>query len=342
MQDHTLSERKQKVLQALVDSYITSVEPISSGAIHAKYLPEVSTATIRSELAMLEEMGYLTQPHVSSGRIPSSKAYRYYVDHMIADADIDVEHLRASMEERLRDVGEIVKDGAKIVSDITNYTSMLMITSADNILIRDVKLVDLYDNNALVLIITDSGVVQNRQIQLAPGLPSNYIEVANKLLVKAFAGKSLAQAIHNSDAATHAELEKFRDLFEQVISMVQDYKQSRENQLYVEGTEKIFDYPEYRDVDNVKNFMSVVSHKEKLADLMQGQGDIEYSIRIGSEESEDLRNMALVSAKYKINGKEIGQVGVIGPERMDYKKVLGTLKELGKWLTDTDSDENRE
>ncbi len=340
--DNNLSERKKKVLQALVDSYITSVEPISSGAIHRQYLPEVSTATIRSELAMLEEMGYLNQPHVSSGRVPSSKAYRYYVDHFIEVGDIDLAQVRESVETRLRDVEEIVHEGAKIVSDITNYTSMLMITSADNILIRDVKLVDLYDGSALVLIITDSGVVQNRQIRLTEGMPANYVDVANKLLIKAFAGKSLAQAIHNADAAADAELEKFRDLFEQVVQMVQDYKQARENQLFVEGTEKIFDYPEYRDVENVRNFMSVVAHKEKLADLMHGQGDIEYSIRIGSEESEDLRNMALVSAKYKINGKEIGQVGVIGPERMDYKKVLGTLKELGKWLGEETQDSDRE
>ena len=137
--DNNLSERKKKVLQALVDSYITSVEPISSGAIHRQYLPEVSTATIRSELAMLEEMGYLNQPHVSSGRVPSSKAYRYYVDHFIEVGDIDLAQVRESVETRLRDVEEIVHEGAKIVSDITNYTSMLMITSADNILIRDVS-----------------------------------------------------------------------------------------------------------------------------------------------------------------------------------------------------------
>lgn len=332
MSEPNLSERKKKVLQALVDSYITSVEPISSAAIQAKYLPEVSTATIRSELAMLEAMGYLNQPHVSSGRVPSSKAYRYYVDHFIQDGDIDIEQVKQTVEERFKTVGEIVRDGAKIVSDITNYTSMLMITSADNITIKEVKLVDLYDKSALVLIITDNGVIKNKEIPLPPDAGADYIEVANGLLCRSFAGKRLAEVLNDSADAAEKELDEFKTVFEEVISLIADFKRSREEQVYVEGTEKIFDYPEYRDVDNVRNFMSVVSHKEKLADLMNGDGDIEYSIKIGSEDAQELRNMALVSARYTIDGKEVGQVGVIGPERMDYKKVLSVLKELGRLL----------
>lgn len=332
MSEPDLSERKKKVLQALVDSYISSVEPISSAAIQAKYLPGVSTATIRSELSMLEEMGYLNQPHVSSGRIPSSKAYRYYVDHFIQDADINIEQVKQTVEERFRAVSEIVRDGAKIVSDVTNYTSMLMITSADNITIKEVKLVDLYDSSALVLIITDSGVIKNKQIALPQDAGKDYVEVANGLLCRAFAGKRLADVLNNADDDTDRELQDFKKVFEEVISLIADYKKSREEQLYVEGTEKIFDYPEYKDVENIRNFMSVVTHKEKLAGLLDRTGDIEYSIKIGSEDAEDLPNMALVTARYSIDGKEIGQVGVIGPERMDYKKVLSVLKELGKLL----------
>ncbi|MDY4592283.1 MAG: heat-inducible transcriptional repressor HrcA [Eubacteriales bacterium] len=333
MGETNLTERKKKILKALIDSYINDVEPISSAAIQKQYLPEVSTATIRSELSMLEEMGYLTQPHVSSGRIPSSKAYKYYVEHILDISDIDSAQIREIVNEKFQSVQEVVKNGAKIVSDITNYTSMLMITSADNIVIKDIKIIDMYDNTALVLIVTDNGVIKNKQIDLPHDVKENFIEVAGGLLRKAFVGKSIAE-VTNGDDCLDKELEAFRSIYEQVIAFVMDFKNATEEQLYVEGTEKIFDYPEYKDVDNVRQFMSVVSHREKLCGLMEGEGDIEYCVRIGSEDSVDLANMALITAKYNINGKEVGHVGVIGPERMDYKKVLGVLKELGVLLQD--------
>ncbi len=340
MKQGNLSDRKKKILQALVDTYIADVEPISSSAIQSRYLPDVSTATIRSELATLEELGYLTQPHISSGRIPSSKAYRYYVDNFVTESDLDMQKIKEIVNSRFETVEEIVKDGAKIVSDVTNYTSMMMISNADNILIKNVKITDLYDGNALVLIITDTGVVKDKEIKLPVSDESNFIEVANGLLNKCFSGKKLAEVINNEQIIDN-ELENFRQLYQDVIELLQEYKNNREGQLFVEGQEKIFNYPEYQDLGNVKNFMSVITHKEKIREIMQDQGDIQFSIRIGSEENEDLQNMALVSAKYLINGKEVGQLGVLGPERMDYKKVISVLKQLGKLIGELEDDKNK-
>lgn len=340
MGEKTLSDRKKKILQAVVDSYITSVEPISSNNIQDKYLPDVSSATIRSELATLEDLGFLIQPHVSSGRVPSSKAYRYYVDNFIGEDDLDTEQLMESINQRFANVEEIVRDGAKVVSDITNYTSMLMITSADNISIKDIKLVDLLDGTALVLIITDSGIIKNKQISIeSVGENSNYIQVANGLLARSFVGKKLADVVNN-DSILDKELQAFQSIYNDVIDLIIDYKRSREGEVFVEGQNKIFNYPECQDLDNVKNFMAIVNHKEKLHDLMSEDGDIEFNIKIGAENSHDLQNMALVTAKYSMNGKEVGQVGVIGPERMNYKKVLSVLKHLGKFI-DKISDNNK-
>ena len=332
--DDKLTERKKKVLQALVDGYITSVEPISSGDIQAKYLPNVSTATIRSELSHLEEMGYLIKPHVSAGRVPSSKAYRYYVENFVEDDIIDLEQLRNNISKNYDSVVEIVKDSAKIVSDVTNYTSMLMIANSDTLTIKDIKLLDMFDGKALVLIITDSGVIKDKEINL-PKIEDNYVEVANGLLSKTFAGKTLSQIV-NSQVDLDAELKDFKQIFEKVIDLLSEYKKSRDGQLFVEGTDKIFDYPESKNYDNIKNFMTIVGKKDKLKNLMKDDGDIEVSIKIGAEDGEGLDNMALVSAKYHIKGKEVGQLGVIGPERMDYKKVLGVLKQLGKIIDNLD------
>lgn len=336
MSENNLTERKRKVLQALVDSYITSVEPISSSEIQAKYLPDVSTATIRSELSTLEELGFLTQPHISSGRIPSSKAYKYYVKNFIDQEDIDTTEIEKLVFQRFESVQEIVEGGAKIVCDATNYTSMLMLSSADSIVVKDVKVVDLFDGSALVLVITDSGVISNKQIRLPLSPEANYIEVANNLLSITFAGKCLSEILCDKNMADGA-IEEFRELCRDVVNLVADFKKTRDGRVFVEGTEKIFQYPEYQNLDNVKNFMSIVNQKGKLQNLMKEDGDIEFNIKIGAEDDKDLENMALVSAVYKIDGKEIGQLGVIGPERMDYKKVLKVLKLLGKLIENVEN-----
>ncbi len=331
MKDKTeLSERKKKILNALVDSYISDAEPISSAAIKDKYMPDVSTATIRSELATLEEMGYLSQPHISSGRVPSSKAYKFYVDNILASGNqMDAQQIKSILATKYASIKEIVKDSAKIVADVTNYTSMLMISSTDNITVNDVKVIDMYDGTALVLIVTNNGSIKDKTIKLPESSINNYIEVANGLLYRTFAGKRLVEIVHSHNIID-AQLKDFEDLFEQVLNMIIDYKQTRESQIQIEGKDKIFNYPEYNDVNNVKNFLSIVNDQEKLHEIVKDKdGSIEFSIKIGTEDDETLQDMAIVSAKYKLNGDEVGQLGVIGPQRMDYKKVLSVLKEIG-------------
>ena len=331
MKDKTgLSERRKKILNALVDSYISDAEPISSSAIKEKYMPDVSTATIRSELATLEEMGYLNQPHVSSGRVPSSKAYKFYVDNILAEeGQFDEASIKSVLATKYASIKEIVKDSAKIVSDVTNYTSMLMISSTDNIVVNDVKVIDMYDGTALVLIVTNNGSIKDKTIKLPESNINNYIEVANGLLYRSFAGKRLVEIVHSHNVID-AQLKDFEELFEQVLGMIIDYKKARESQIQIEGKDKIFNYPEYNDVDNIKNFLSIVNDQEKLHEIVNDKdGGIEFSIKIGKEDDETLKDMAVVSAKYKFNGEEVGQLGVIGPQRMDYKKVLSVLKEIG-------------
>ena len=335
--DKELSERRKKILTALIDSYITEAEPISSSAIQEKYLPDVSSATIRSELATLEEMGFLTQPHVSAGRIPSSKAYRYYVDNILEISDDDTEQIKSILETKYDSIKEIVKDGAKVVSDITNYTSMLMISSTDNIVINDVKLVDMYDGTALVLVVTNNGTIKDKDIKLPENNVKNYIEVANGLLYRSFAGKKLVEIVHSHNIID-AQLHDFKEVFEQVLNLIIDYKKNREEQVVIEGKDKIFNYPEYNDINNVKNFISIVDNKDKLHEIVdEKDGSIEFSIKIGKDADEKLEDMAVVSAKYKMNGEEIGQLGVIGPQRMNYKKVLTVLKEIGKMFEDLEN-----
>ena len=326
--DDRLSDRKKKVLNALVDSYITDAEPISSSAIKNKYMPDVSSATIRSELATLEELGYLVQPHVSSGRVPSAKAYRFYVDCLLSECgDTDVDGLDETLKRRMSSVEELVRETAKTVSDVTNYTSLMVLSGADSLTVKEVKLVDLYDDSALVLVITDAGVIKDKTVAVPKDADGNYIELANRILNATFAGKSLAE-IGSSAPVLEENIEGMKALVDEVIRLLAEYKRARESELYLEGADKIFQYPEARDVDNVRSFVSIISKKEKLHDLVAGDGNLEIDVKIGEQASEDLKHMALVTARYSVDGKEIGHVGVIGPERMDYKKVMSVLRQL--------------
>lgn len=340
--DDRLSDRKKKVLNALVDSYITDAEPISSSAIKNKYMPDVSSATIRSELATLEELGYLVQPHVSSGRVPSAKAYRFYVDCLLSECgDTDVDGLDETLKRRMSSVEELVRETAKTVSDVTNYTSLMVLSGADSLTVKEVKLVDLYDDSALVLVITDAGVIKDKTVAVPKDADGNYIELANRILNATFAGKSLAE-IGNSAPVLEENIEGMKALVDEVIRLLAEYKRARERELYLEGADKIFQYPEARDVDNVRSFVSIISKKEKLHDLVAGDGDLEIDVKIGEQASEDLKHMALVTARYSVDGKEIGHVGVIGPERMDYKKVMSVLRQLVRAFEKKDNNSDTE
>lgn len=340
--DDRLSDRKKKVLGALVDSYITDAEPISSSAIKNKYMPDVSSATIRSELATLEELGYLVQPHVSSGRVPSAKAYRFYVDCLLSECgDTDVDGLDETLKRRMSSVEELVRETAKTVSDVTNYTSLMVLSGADSLTVKEVKLVDLYDDSALVLVITDAGVIKDKTVAVPKDADGNYIELASRILNATFAGKTLAE-IGSSAPVLEENIEGMKALVDEVIRLLAEYKRARESELYLEGADKIFQYPEARDVDNVRSFVSIISKKEKLHDLVAGDGDLEIDVKIGEQASEDLKHMALVTARYSVDGKEIGHVGVIGPERMDYKKVMSVLRQLVRAFDKKDNDPDTE
>ena len=277
-----------------------------------------------------------------SGRVPSAKAYRFYVDCLLSECgDTDVDGLDETLKRRMSSVEELVRETAKTVSDVTNYTSLMVLSGADSLTVKEVKLVDLYDDSALVLVITDAGVIKDKTVAVPKDADGNFIELANRILNATFAGKSLAE-IGSSAPVLEENIEGMKALVDEVIRLLAEYKRAMESELYLEGADKIFQYPEARDVDNVRSFVSIISKKEKLHDLVAGDGDLEIDVKIGEQASEDLKHMALVTARYSVDGKEIGHVGVIGPERMDYKKVMSVLRQLVRAFDKKDNDPDTE
>ena len=338
-----LSERKKRILNALVEIYIQTGEPVSSGDIQSRYLPDVSSATVRSELSALESMGYIEQPHTSAGRIPLAAAYKVYVQNIErapnALTDAETLYLKNEFENRINQVEDISKQAAKVISDMTNYTSIFVSKSLPDVLIEEIKLVKLMGNKVVVIIATDGGVIADKTISVTQNTQDAYINSASQVLNKVFAGKHIYE-FENIDGKIEDEIGEFRDLFDAVLSIIQNYLATQQDKVVVEGALKMLDYPDY-DVSSAKDVLSVLADTEKVQELVSVDDEIEsdLSVKVGKEES-GMDNCSVVSASYKVNGKVVGQASVVGPNRMDYKKVFDVLEYMKHALTSMLSNNN--
>ena len=340
MSNDNLSERKQKILKAVVDEYIVSANPISSGEIQSKHFSEISSATIRNELSALEEMGYLIQPHVSAGRIPSKKAYSLYVERFVEKSPLtedEVAFIEQSFHSRFDKVEDIVRQTAKVISDMTNYTSVIILSNIENVFLKEIKLVGLDEHSVLVVIITDSGVIRDKVINLTNPVDETYIKDANAMINKIFSGRSIG-AIQQPDAMIDAELAEFKELYESVIEILKAYCKS-ENNVIMEGRSKFLQSSD-QSRESTQDFLEVIDTNEKIVDMINDGAGIEYSVKIGKDEKGGIDKCAIVTAKYRYKGKEIGHAGVIGPERMNYGKVISILESVKKALNDIDGGDN--
>lgn len=344
-----LSERKKKILHALVDVYIATGQPVSSADIQKGYMPEVSSATIRAELSALEALGYVDQPHTSAGRIPLKPAYQLYVgdiEHNGAGALTDEEtaFIRKKFADKLSEVRDISKRAAEIISDMTNYTSFAVSSRGGNVMLDEIKLVPLKDGKVLVLIVTDEGIIADKTIDVEGGVKHGYIETATRMLNNVFAGRRVSELEGmDLDSELTAETDAFRDIFDAVLAIIQTYVAEHTDDVVVEGALKMLDYPEYNNVEDAKNFLAVISDHDSVSELLAGDEDsIEFSVRIGKEDS-GVDKCAIITAAYKVGDEVVGRAGVIGPERMDYKKVIGVLDYMKKALgTVLDNDKEDE
>lgn len=329
-----LSERKQKILKAVVEEYIATAAPISSGEIKAKHFDDISSATIRNELSALEEMGYLIQPHVSSGRIPSKKAYTLYVKKFIRKQSLtkrEMAVIENSFDERFGAIEDIVRRTAKVISDVTNYTSVIVLKDIDEVLIKEIKLLDLDSHTVLVVIVTDGGIIRDKVITLKQEVDAAYVKDANALINKIFSGKKVSEIKSSSDKLVDSEMKEFRELFECVFSILSSYSENKDTSVYLEGQSKFLECPD-QDLSTAKDFLEVIDTKEQLADIVESGDGLDFNVKIGKDEHGGIEKCAIVTAKYRYNGKDIGCAGVIGPERMNYGKVMSVLDYIKKTL----------
>lgn len=333
-----LSERKKKILQYVVDDYITTAQPVSSKSITEKYMSDISSATVRSELAGLEEMGYLSQLHTSSGRVPSAEAYKLYVSELMDKNKLSPKELVAIKEafkSHTDNLEEVVQNAVKVISELTDYTSVAYANHSDEDVIVKIDIFRYKKNQALLLIVTENTLIRDKFIDIPEEMTDNQIQDASNMITKMFVGKKFADIIKLGDVIAN-EFNSYREIFDSVMDAIEDYIKQKKPDVFLEGEDKILNHPEYNEPEKVKNFLSVVTSKDKLVNLLKDEKeDIEINIKIGGEEeNKDLKDCSLVTATYSASGVKIGTYGVIGPLRMDYQKVVSVLEGVGKILED--------
>ena len=329
-----LSDRKKKILQLVVDEYIDTATPVSSKSITEKYLTTLSSATVRSELSALEELGYLHQPHTSAGRVPSKLAYKLYVNELMVKDQLtidELDYIEKIFLEKTNGIEEILKNTAKVISELTQYTSLGVLTRDSEEVIRNIKLFRFKDDGCLLIIVTDNKLLKDSVIDIPSNLSNESLDNANALLGQFFIGKTFSEAC-KCDTKITESFAVYETVFLEVIDALRAYISSSDD-VVLEGEDKILAHPEYADIERIRNFMSVVTKKDRVFNLLSENRNIKLNVKIGANGYDEIpEDCSLVTATYTANGVEIGTYGVIGPTRMDYKKVVSVLENVGKIL----------
>jgi heat shock gene repressor HrcA len=336
-----MDERKIRILQAIINDYINTAEPVGSRTIAKKYDLGISSATIRNEMADLEEMGYLEQLHSSSGRKPSNKGYRLYVDKLMHVPSLTPEeqHIIKTqiIDTALFEIDKIIKQTTSLLSELTKLTCIVKTPSVSRSYIKHIQLINIDSNNVLLVIITDNGIIKNNVIRVGKNVSTEALAKLSNILSTRLKNLNCEQINLEVINNLRMDLAGYEDIFNATIPVLYECLNSSGNrEIYTEGTTNIFNYPEYKDIEKAREFLSLLDNKDKIVGLLNNDSNI--SVKIGNENFiEGAEDCSVVSAVYSLNDKPIGEIGVIGPTRIPYSKVISILgnvvRELNYILT---------
>ena len=333
-----MDSRKFRILQAIIDDYILTAIPVGSRTISKKYDMGLSSATIRNEMSDLEELGYLDQPHVSAGRVPSAKAYRLYVDQLLKSGRIaaaDPASIGAHFSSRIQQMEDVVNHAAQVLSSLTHYTAVVVSPKGQEPRIRNLQLVPVTASSALVVIVTDSGIVRDAVIRVGEGLDGDALYAISRMLTQQLSGHTLGE-IGKILPLVSAGLHQHQELVQGIAALAAQVENRKDSPtIAVGGTSNILSYPEYSDMEKARNFLALLETKEKLAQLMDASGEMAFTVRIGPETGiPEMADCSIVTASYVTGNHTQGTIGVIGPTRMQYSRVLSILSTMGRQLSE--------
>lgn len=324
-----LSERQKLILSAIVDDYIRSAEPVGSRTISKRGDIGFSPATIRNEMSDLEELGFLEQPHTSAGRIPSHKGYRYYVDHLVPRRKLSVQELeviKRFFAERLRELEQVIQHVATILSSLTNYTSIVLGPELLSTTLKHLQIIPLNDESAVAIIVTNTGHVENKLVSIPDDIPVSEIEKMVRILNAKLSGVPLLHFKSKLYNEVSAELSRYISKYEELVKLIEGVLQQEEDdRIFVSGTTNMLTQPEFKDVGKVKGILDLFDETQTLIQLFSGTAE-GIQVRIGTENTlEAINNCSLITASYSIDGQSLGTIGILGPTRMEYGRVISLL-----------------
>ena len=330
-----MENRKKKILQAIIEEYINTAEPVSSGSIAEKYELNLSSATIRNEMANLEKVGYIEKTHTSSGRIPSEKGYRLYVDELINDKNIslsEIKYIQSKLMARINEIEDLTKIATTTISEITHYTTLAIGPKTQMQNIQEIKFVSLGSNILMAVILTDTGIIKESIIKFNQNINEEQVETLNFIFNNKLKGKPLEAIDKPLEEYIFCQMNYSLEIIKIIINQL-NKAINEEEKIYLEGANKSFDLPEFKSLEVAKNFINVIDQKDIVTDLLNTGFANDINVYIGNEnENEKLKDFSIVTFKHKYKNKELGTIGIIGPTRMDYSKVISVMKYISKKL----------
>ena len=335
-----LNERKLQILQAIIADFISTGEPVGSRTLSKSHDMGISPATIRNEMSDLEEMGYLTHPHTSAGRVPSDKAYRLYVDQLMDTSDLPEERqtaIKEKLSETRTELDSTIEHAAELLSEMTNLTSFAITPRVNENKLKYIQFLPVDERTVVLMLVAENGKVLNKAIRLTGAYTEENLELMSKVMTHNYKGKTISSIMaadivkdFQNDMSSLAGLAK-----DVVPSFMKTLEKMLDVELYMNGYSNVFELPEYSsDVEKSKSFLQLLENKDHLKDVIVNR-DEGLVITIGDENSDDMQDVSLITADYKVNGKLVGKLGVIGPKRMKYGEISSVIKYISENISQT-------
>ena len=327
-----LNERKMNILKAIVKDYIDTAEAVGSRTLSKKYDLGVSAATIRNEMADLEELGYLVQPYTSAGRVPTEKGYKLYVNSLMATtelSDSDKEIIQTCVSGSIDHVQDMIHEVSKMLSQLTNYTTVATTKHLAAINeIKHIQLVGMSNGEILIIVVTDKGEIKKSSIRAKIDLDQAKLNLISDNLTRKLSGKSITDIDERLIAYIKYEIGEYSSVIDQLLDMLNTNPTDEELSMTLNGATNILNYPEFDDVLKARSFLDRLDTKETIAQIVKSKGILKENatIVIGSDnECAQAQECSVVTATYKVDNDLVGRISFIGPTRMDYSRIYSII-----------------
>lgn len=332
-----LTDRQLLILQVIIDDFIRSAQAVGSRTIAKKEDISFSPATIRNDMADLEEMGYIEKPHTSSGRIPSEKGYRFYVDHLLSPSALNREELasiRSLFDSKIYEIEMVAKKSAKLLSEFTNYTTIVLGPEHLETRLKQIEIIPLNRESVVAIIVTDTGHVQHKAFQVPEGLDPSVLEKLVNILNERLKGSTIIELTEKIQKELLGVIKQNLYDHDRVFDLISNiFGHKKTEKVFYGGKTNMFSQPEFNDIQKIRSLLSVIEQESVVYNLFKTK-DAGISVKIGQENQlEEMQDCSVITATYSIGNEPMGTIAILGPTRMEYSRVISLLNIFSQDLT---------